>query len=120
MLNQNSQWYKLQYPECFVNDEQRMVQKLFSDFVDKEIMPDLQAIDDDVSHDQIITPILKKLQIDLGCQAEMIPQDYGGTEFIRMGMVAAALKGEQISRGDWGICLHTACTNWGLTPATKD
>ncbi|MDB4443836.1 acyl-CoA dehydrogenase family protein [bacterium] len=116
MLNQTSQWYKLQYPECFVNEEHRMIQKLFADFVDKEIMPVRHKIDDDITHDEIITPILKKLQVDIGCQAEMIPKDYGGNE-TTMGMVGAALKGEQLARGDWGICLHSACTNWALTPA---
>jgi len=25
-MNQTSQWYKLQYPECFVNEELRMMQ----------------------------------------------------------------------------------------------
>jgi alkylation response protein AidB-like acyl-CoA dehydrogenase len=118
MLDQTSQWYKLQYPECFVNEEQRMIQKLFADFVENEIMPVRNKIDDDVTHDEIITPILKKLQVDIGCQADMIPKDHGGNEFSRLGMVAAALKIEQISRGDWGICLHTSCTNWGFQPAT--
>ena len=116
MLDQTSQWYKLQYPECFVNEELRMMQKTLADFVDKEIMPVRDKIDDDVTHEKVITPILKKLQVDLGCQKGMIPKDYGGDE--TLGMVAAALKGEQLSRGDWGINLHTACTNWGWAPAT--
>ena len=30
MLDQTSQWYKLQYPECFVNEEQRMMQKVLA------------------------------------------------------------------------------------------
>jgi alkylation response protein AidB-like acyl-CoA dehydrogenase len=109
MLDQTSQWYKLQYPECFINEEQRRVQKLFADFVERNMMPVRDKIDDDLTHDEIITPILKKLQVDLGCQAEMIPEDYGGNEFLRMGMVASALKSEQLSRGDWGINLHTSC-----------
>jgi alkylation response protein AidB-like acyl-CoA dehydrogenase len=115
MLDQSSQWYKLQYPECFVTEEHRMIQMLFAEFVEREIMPVRTKIDDDLTHDEIITPILKKLQVDLGCQKGMIPKDYGGDE--TFGMVAAALKGEQLSRGDWGITLHTACTNWGLAPA---
>ena len=118
MLDQTSQWYKLQYPECFINEEQRMIQKLFADFVEKEILPVRDKIDDDVTHEEIVTPILKKLQIDIGCQADMIPKDYGGNEFLRLGMVGAALKGEQLTRGDWGICLHTSCTNWAWQPAT--
>ena len=116
MLDQTSQWYKLEYPECFINEEQRMVQKLFADFVDKEIMPVRDKIDDDITHEEIITPILKKLQVDIGCQADTIPKDYGGNE-TTMGMVGSVLKGEQLARGDWGICMHSACTNWGLSPA---
>ncbi len=117
MLDQTSQWYKLQYPERFINEEQRMIQKLFADFVEREIMPVRHKTDDDLTHDEIITPILKKLQVELGCQADMIPEDFWGNEFPRLGMVAAALRDEQITRGDWGICLHTACTNWGVQPA---
>jgi len=116
MLDQSSQWYKLQYPECFVNEEQRMMQKMFADFTDKEIMPVRDKIDDDITHEEIITPILKKLQVDLGCQKSMIPQEYGG--FAEKGtIVAGALKQEQIGRGDYGISMHSACTDWGWTPA---
>ena len=68
MSKETSQWYKLQYPECFINDEQRMIQGTVSDFVDKEIMPVRHIIDDDQTHEEVVEPILKKLQIDLGCQ----------------------------------------------------
>jgi len=80
MLDQTSQWYKLQYPECFVNEEQRMMQKMLADFVDNEIIPVRDKIDDDVTHEEIINPILKKLQVDLGCQKNAIPKDYGGNQ----------------------------------------
>jgi acyl-CoA dehydrogenase len=116
MLNQASQWYKLQYPECFVNEEQRMLQKVFADLTDKEIMPVRDKIDDDVTHEKIITPILKKLQVDLGCQKSMIPEEYGG--FAEKGtVVGAALRQEQLGRGDYGISMHSACTDWGWQPA---
>jgi alkylation response protein AidB-like acyl-CoA dehydrogenase len=116
MLDQTSQWYKLQYPECFVNEEQRMMQKMFADFTDKEIMPVRAKIDDDVTHEEIITPILKKLQVDLGCQKSMIPEKYGGLAE-KGTIVTAALKQEQGGRGDYGISMHSACTDWGWTPA---
>ena len=116
MSTENTQWYKLQYPECFVNDEQRMIQQTISDFVDKEIMPVRHLIDDDHTHEEVVEPILKKLQIDLGFQQTMIPKDYGGNEML--SLVAAALKQEQISRGDYGISLASAVTDWALTPAT--
>ncbi len=116
MLNQDTQWYKLQYPECFVSEEQRMIQKVVSDFVDKEIMPVRHKIDDDVTHEEIIEPILKKLQIDLGWQKAAVPRDFGGNE--NLSLVTAALKQEQLSRGDYGISLASACVDWGLVPAT--
>src|SRR3972149_3285189 len=116
MLDQTSQWYKLQYPECFVNEEQRMMQKMYADFVDKEIMPVRDKIDDDVTHEKIVNPILKKLQVDLGCQKSMIPREFGGDE--ALSIVSGALKQEQIARGDYGISMHSAVTDWGWTPAT--
>jgi len=45
----------------------------------------------------------------------MIPLDYGGNQMLPM--VGAALRQEQMSRGDYGISLHSACTEWGWTPA---
>jgi alkylation response protein AidB-like acyl-CoA dehydrogenase len=116
MLNQNSQWYKLQYPECFVNEDQRMIQKVVADFVDKEIMPVRVHLDEDVNHEKFIEPILKKLQVDLGFQKTVIPRDYGGNE--ALSLVSAALKQEQLSRADYGISLASACVDWGLVPAT--
>jgi acyl-CoA dehydrogenase len=93
-----------------------MMQKTLADFVDQEIMPVRDKIDDDVTHQEIINPILKKLQVDLGCQKNMIPKDYGGNELL--SIVIGALKQEQIARGDYGISMHSAVTDWGWTPAT--
>ncbi len=73
-------------------------------------------IDDDVTHEKIITPILKKLQVDLGCQKSMIPEEYGGTGE-KGTVVGAALRQEQLGRGDYGISMHSACTDWGWQPA---
>ncbi len=116
MLDQTSQWYKLQYPECFVNEEARMLQKMFADFTDREIMPVRQKLDDDVTHETFIIPILNKLQVGLGCQKNMIPKEYGGNEML--SIVAGALKQEQIARGDYGISMHSAVTEWTWTPIT--
>jgi alkylation response protein AidB-like acyl-CoA dehydrogenase len=116
MLSQDTQWYKLQYPACFVNEEQKMIQRSIADFVDKEIMPVRHKIDDDITHQEIIEPILKKLQVDLGWQKAVIPKHYGGNEM--MSLVTAALKQEQLSRGDYGISLASACVDWGLAAAT--
>src|SRR4030042_3445839 len=117
MIAQTSQWYKLQYPECFVNEEQRMIQKVMADFTDNEIMPVRDKIDDDIAHEKIVFPILKKLQVDLGCQKNMIPKEYGGNELL--SIVTGALKQEQVGRGDYGISMHSAVTDWGAAPATR-
>jgi alkylation response protein AidB-like acyl-CoA dehydrogenase len=114
MLDQTSQWYKLQYPECFVSEEARMMQKMFADFTDREIMPVRNKIDDDITHERIVNPILHKLQVDLGCQKNMIPKEYGGNEML--SIVSGALKQEQIARGDYGISMHSAVTEWAWTP----
>jgi alkylation response protein AidB-like acyl-CoA dehydrogenase len=116
MLDQSSQWYKLQYPECFVDEEHRMMQKMFADFADKEIMPVRDQIDDDVTHEKIITPILKKIQVGLGCQKTMIPKDFGGNELL--SVVTESLKQEQFGRADYGISMASAVTSWMWTPAT--
>jgi alkylation response protein AidB-like acyl-CoA dehydrogenase len=76
-----------------------MMQKMFADFTDKEIMPVRDKIDDDVTHEKIINPILKKLQVDLGCQKSMIPQEYGG--FAEKGTIVAGALSR--SRGDAAI-----------------
>ncbi len=116
MLHQDSQWYKLQYPDCFVSEEQKIIQKVVADFVDREIMPVRHKIDDDLTHEDIIEPILKKLQVGLGWQKAAIPKCYGGNE--TLSLVTAALKQEQLARGDYGISLASACVDWGLVPAT--
>jgi alkylation response protein AidB-like acyl-CoA dehydrogenase len=116
MLNQDTQWYRLQYPDCFISEEQRTIQKVVADFVDKEILPVRHKIDDDVTHEEIVEPILKKLQIDLGWQKAMIPKSYGGNEV--MSLVTAALKQEQLAQADYGISLASSCVDWGLAPAT--
>jgi len=116
MLDQSSQWYKLQYPECFVDEEQRMLQKMWADFCDKEIMPVRDKIDDDITHEKIIRPILKKIGVDLGFQRNVIPLEYGGNQ--QLSKVTGALRNEQVARGDYGISMGSSITNWCWGPAT--
>ena len=115
MLDQSTQWYKLQYPECFVAEDQRMLQQTVANLVDKEIMPIRHKIDDD-NHEEYVTPILQKLQVDIGFQSGIIPKDYGGTEDLRL--TSGALRQEQLSRADYGIALASACVDWGIAPAS--
>ena len=93
-----------------------MMQKVFADFVDNEIMPVRTEIDDDETHEKIINPLLKKLQVDIGCQRNMIPKEFGGNE--ELSLIVGALRQEQLARGDYGISMHTAVTAWAWAPAT--
>ena len=117
MPSQDTQWYKLQYPDCFAGDEQRMVQQTLAEFVDREIMPMRHKIDDDVTHKEIIERILKRLQVDLGWRKSMIPKQYVGNEM--MPLVTAALRQDQLSRAACGTSLASACVDWTLAPATR-
>jgi alkylation response protein AidB-like acyl-CoA dehydrogenase len=72
------------------------MQKTLSDFVDKEIMPTQDKIDDDVTHEQVVTPILKKLQVGPGYQKNKVPQDFGGNQ--QLSMVGDSLIMEQLAR----------------------
>ncbi len=76
MLDQTSQWYKLQYPECFVDEEARLMQKTLADFVDKEIIPVRDKIDDEAVLSYSVPLPPEKMAID---KAGVLPTvRYGG------------------------------------------
>ena len=46
----------------------------------------------------------------------MIPKEFGGNE--ELSLIVGALRQEQLARGDYGISMHTAVTDWAWAPAT--
>ena len=102
-----------QYLDIFLTKEDFMMRDMIRSFVDKEIMPVRQQIDDDKDH-VIVNKILQGLT-DLGIQKSAFPPEYGG-----MGthsVVSAAILHEELGRGDSGICTARTVTGWAWIPA---
>lgn len=104
--------HKIASPFCTNAD--LMFRDAVREFVEGEIMPVRQEIDDDGDH-VIIRELLQKLA-DLGFQKSMFPEKYGGTG--GMGStVASMLTTEEIARGDAGIAVALGCCSWAMAPA---
>lgn len=102
-----------QYLDVFLTKEDFMMRDMLRSFVDKEIMPVRQQIDDDKDH-VIVKRILQGLT-DLGIQKASFPPEYGG-----MGShsaVSAAILHEELGRGDSGITTARTVTGWAWMPA---
>jgi alkylation response protein AidB-like acyl-CoA dehydrogenase len=94
------------FKQPFVTEEHRMVAKLYRDFVEKEIMPVRQKIDDDKDH-KLIKKILQALT-DMGHQKAPFPAEYGGGNMT--AVLPAAMMHEELGRGDSGIGTAAAVT----------
>jgi alkylation response protein AidB-like acyl-CoA dehydrogenase len=102
-----------QYLDIFLTKEDFLMRDMLRSFVNKEIMPVRQQIDDDKDH-VIVNRILQGLT-DLGIQKSAFPPEYGG-----MGthsVVSAAILHEELGRGDSGICTARTVTGWAWIPA---
>ncbi len=101
------------YLESILTEEDRMIQQLVRDFVEKEIMPVRQQIDDDEEH-VIVRGLLQGLT-SLGLQRAIISPKYGGMGVSRV--VPFCLIYEELARGDSGIAIAAGCTSWCWQPA---
>lgn len=102
-----------QHLDLFLTKEDFMMRDMLRSFVDKEIMPVRQQIDDDKDH-IIVNRILQGLT-DLGTQKSAFPTEYGG-----MGInsaVSACILHEELGRGDCGLCTARTVTGWAWIPA---
>ena len=102
-----------QYLGVFLKEEDRMARKMFRNFVEKEMMPVRQQIDDDKEH-KIVNKILQGLT-DLGVQKAAFPKEYGGGG--QSSVVSAAIMHEELARGDSGIATSATVTTWAFLPA---
>jgi butyryl-CoA dehydrogenase len=94
-----------EYLDVFLTEEDQMAKEMFRNFVEKEIMPVRQQIDDDKEHN-IVNKILQGLT-DLGIQRGAFPKEYGGGGV--ESMVSAAVMHEELGRGDSGIGRQQSC-----------
>jgi alkylation response protein AidB-like acyl-CoA dehydrogenase len=65
-----------QYMDLLLKEEDHMAREMFRGFVDREIMPIRQEVDDDKEH-RIVGKILQRLT-DIGIQKAAFPKEYGG------------------------------------------
>ena len=96
------------YNQPFLTDENKMVADMYRSFVDKEIMPIRQQVDDDKEH-ILIKQVLQKLT-DVGHQKAPFPPEYGGQGMT--SVVSAAILHEELGRGDSGIGTAATVTTW--------
>jgi alkylation response protein AidB-like acyl-CoA dehydrogenase len=106
--------HKIATPFCTKAD--LMVRDAVREFVEGEIMPVRQQIDDDKDH-VIVRGLLQKLA-DLGFLKGLFPEKYGGIGG-RGSNVASLLSSEEMARGDAGIAVVLGCCGWALAPAIR-
>lgn len=82
-------------------------------YVEAEIMPVRLLIDEDEEH-VLVRKILQGLA-DIGFQAAIWPERYGGAGITRMVPFCLCL--EELARGDGGIAVALACSLWPFMPA---
>ncbi len=97
-----------------VTEEERLMQQAVRGFVDGEIMPVRQQLDDDRDH-ILIDGISEKLK-NLGFQKSIVPERYGGLP--QRSVVGTSILMEEIARGDVGLAVSLGCTGWFIMPAT--
>ena len=104
-------------PDIFLTDQDRLVLQVIRAFVEREILPVRQQIDDDKDH-VIVRRILQGL-FDLGLMRAALPQEHGGMTptGTRVSTLTTCLVLEEISRGESGIAVAASVTTWALTPA---
>jgi len=94
-------------------EEDLILRDLARDFVDQEIMPARQQIDDD-EHHTVVKELLQGLA-NLGFVRAIFPEKWGGSDI--RSAVTLGLPLEEIARGDSGIAVALACTLWPFMPA---
>lgn len=105
--------YDMPYLDVLMTDEDRMMRDMIRSFVEKEIMPVRQQIDDDKDH-KIIRKILQGLT-DLGIQKASFPAEYGGGG--ASSILSATIMHEELARGDSGIATAATVGTWAFLPA---
>jgi alkylation response protein AidB-like acyl-CoA dehydrogenase len=105
--------YRHSVLKSLCKEEDLILQALARDFVDQEIMPVRERIDDD-EHHAIVQELLQGLA-NLGFIRAIFPERHGGSD-IRSALTLG-LPLEEIARGDSGIAVALACTLWPFLPA---
>ncbi len=105
--------YQHKILEAICKEEDLILRDLVRDFVNDEIMPVRQQIDDDEDH-AIVRGLLQGLA-NLGFTRAIFPEKYGGSDM--HSAVTLGLPLEEVARGDSGIAVALACCLWPFMPA---
>jgi len=105
--------YKHKILEAICKEEDLILADLVKDFVDEQIMPVRQQIDDDEDH-AIVRRLMEGLA-NLGFLRAIFPEKYGGSDM--HSAVTLGLPLEEVARGDSGIAVALACCLWPFMPA---
>lgn len=103
--------YKLHFPPVLISEDEQALHNAVHDFVEKEIMPVREQLEDDLE----LQDKIRRFFVDMGLQRLSMPKDYGG-EGVR-GTLLNALISEELSRGDVGMAVSHMCTGWAWKPA---
>ncbi len=103
--------HKLLHGICKSDD--LMMRDMIRGFVDSQIMPIRQKIDDDTDH-VLVNQVLQGL-VNLGFLKSIFPEKYGGLD--AYSAVTSSLLYEEIARGDAGIAVVMGCCLWPFLPA---
>lgn len=105
----------MDYCPLFIGKQDKMIAKVVKRFVDLEIMPIRDKIDDDESH-TIINSIFKKLN-NLGLDSGISLAESSKLENFKISHVTSSIIVEELSRGDVGIGIVSSINGWALLPA---
>jgi len=106
----------MDYFPLIATEQDRMIVQMIRQFVEREIMPVRDKLDDDTNH-VIINQILKKMS-DLGVFRVQARDEAGGEDSSRPSLVTSCVVLEEMSRGDAGIGIVAAVNGWALAPAS--
>ena len=106
-------------PDHLISKEDKMMIASLREFVDKEVLPHETEIDDywdwtEREEPTFVDDLKKKLYVDIGLQAALIPEQYGGMGLT--SIVGANLAAEELARGDLGLATEVQMNHWGVTP----
>jgi len=107
----------MEYFSLIVTDQDKMILQMIRQFVDKEIMPLRDKLDDDTEH-LIINEILGKLS-NLGVFSVAARDESAGEDAAGPSLVTSCVVLEEMSRGDAGIAIVAAVNGWALAPAAS-
>lgn len=104
-------------PNHLISDETRMFMKTLRRFVDTEILPHEDQLDDywdwsERKERTFVHDIWKKLFIDLGLQRSFVPPEFGGSG--GASTVDMLILVEELSRGDYGAATTAFITPWSI------